>query len=417
MTLPRVKCAICWSFVFLAFGLAGAHAQDVNLSGLLQLAIYKHPTVLQAINQAKAAGFDLEAAKWGRFPTVSSDLRTDSSYVQSIARVEQPIWAAGRIEGRIQLGASNLRVAQAGVLEAEVNALTQVGGNFFDVLRLSARLISANDNVKEHTQLLGLITRRMQAQISPPADVTLAQARWQSALTEQLQTQRQLEAARLSLVQWAGPLTGPLKEPRRIDQDRSIHGDALVLLAKDVSGQRIRLLAQIESAEAQITVAKAQSFPTVVAGYQYVTSGPLAPGLGRGSTYLSLQYQPGAGLSALSGVQNAIAKKEAAELELQALDLSLESQIKTLYNDIDSLQSQLAPAEALQNDTSELVDSYLRQYQIGRKNWLDVLNALREKTQAAYNLADIRYSLQQSQVKLMLLSGQISGRKTSAIHD
>jgi adhesin transport system outer membrane protein len=132
---------------------------------------------------------------------------------------------------------------------------------------------------------------------------------------------------------------------------------------------------------------------------------------------VGLQFQPGAGLSALSGVQSAVAKKEAAEMELEALDRSLEAQTKTLYNDIDALQAQLAPAQALQADTADLIDSYLRQYQIGRKNWLDVLNALREKTQAIYNLADVRFSLQQSQIKLMLIMGQIDGIKTSAIHE
>jgi adhesin transport system outer membrane protein len=402
---------ICGVFVRPAF------AQDVTLTSLLQLAIYKHPTIIQARSQVKAAGYDLEAARWGRFPTVSSDLRSDERYVQSIARIEQPLWAGGRIDGRIELGQANLRVADASVKEAELNALQQVATSYFEVLRLMARLTAAKDSVREHTQLLGLISRRVEAQISPPADATLAQARLQQALTEQLQIQRQLDSARFSLAQWAGPISGHLKEPRRIDYERFPGHDFVLERAQKASGQRLKLQSQIESAVAQIQVSKAQGFPTVVAGHQYVIGGPLAPGLGRSSTYVGLQFQPGAGLSALSGVQSAVAKKEAAEMELEALDRSLEAQTKTLYNDIDALQAQLAPAQALQADTADLIDSYLRQYQIGRKNWLDVLNALREKTQAIYNLADVRFSLQQSQIKLMLIMGQIDGIKTSAIHE
>lgn len=399
----------------LAFGMA--HAQDVRLSNLLELAMLRHPTILQARNQAKASGFDLEAAKWGRFPTVTSDIRSDTSYVQSVAKLEQPLWTGGRIEGRIELGQANLRAAEASIQEAELNALSQVGSTFFDVLRLSKRFQTARDNVQEHQQLLELINRRVQAQISPPADLTLAQARLQQALTEQLQIQRQQESAKFSLSQWVGPIGGALTEPAHIHYQRALSDASVVEQAQKISGQRRRLQSQIESAQAQMQVAKAQGLPTVVAGYQYITAGPMALGLDRGSSYIGLQFQPGAGLSALSSIQSAISKKEAAEQELAALDRTLESQAKTLYNDIDALSAQLEPAKALQNDTTELVDSYLRQYQIGRKNWLDVLNALREKTQADYNVTDVRYGLLQSQVKLLLLTGELGGQKTTVIHE
>ena len=54
---------------------------------------------------------------------------------------------------------------------------------------------------------------------------------------------------------------------------------------------------------------------------------------------------------------------------------------------------------------------------MGRKNWLDVLNAQREKTQALYSVADTRYGLQLSKVRLMLMTGDISAEKLTALHD
>lgn len=394
-----------------------AYAQQVRLSQLLDLALTQHPSVLQARSQAQAAGFDLSAAEWGRFPAVSSELRSDSSSVQSIAKVEQPLWTGGRVTARIELGQANVRAAEASVREAELNALSQVGASFFEWLRLSARLKTAQDNVAEHQELTDLIGRRVQAQISPPADATLAQARLQQALSEQLQFQRQLETTRNTLAQWAGPLLGTPVEPGHINYRRASSDASVFEQALQASGQRQRLQATVDSAQAQIRSAKAQSMPTVVAGYQHILSGPLAGGADRGRAYVGLQFQPGAGLSALAGVQSALSRKEAAEQELQVLERSLESQVKTLYSDIEVLQAQLAPAQALQGGTSELMESYLRQYQIGRKNWLDVLNALREKSQALYNLADVRYTLAQSQVRLMLLTGERQGQKNSLIHD
>lgn len=394
-----------------------AGAQEARLTDLLELAMIQHPAILQSRSQAQAAGYDLAAAKWGRFPSVSSELRTDSTYAQSIARVEQPLWAGGRINGRVDLSEANVRSSEAAVREAELNALTQVSVSFFDVLRLSDRLRSSEDNVQEHQRLFALISRRMDANISPQADVTLAQARLQQAQTERLQILRQLESTRNNLTQWAGPIQGTPVAPSRVAYQRPASVQPVLDSVLQASAQRAKLQSQIDSAEAQIRIAKAQGLPTVVAGVQRIVSGPNPYGPDRNHSYVSLQFQPGAGLSAMSGISSAVAKKQAAENELQVLDRSLENQTRSLYSDIDVLQAQLQPAQDLLRDTSGLVDSYLRQYQIGRKNWLDVLNALREKTQARYNLADVRYTLLQSQVKMLLLNGELTGQNTTVIHE
>jgi adhesin transport system outer membrane protein len=394
-----------------------AHAQEVRLTQLLDLAKTRHPSILQARSQAQSAGFELDAAKWGKFPTVSSEVRSDSAYAQSIAKVEQPLWAGGRIEGRIELGEANLRVAEAGIRDAELNALTQVGSAFFEWLRLHSRLQTALQNVQEHQRLAQLIGRRVESEISPPADATLAEARLQQAITERLQFERQLATTFNTLVQWTGPLNGLPVAPTHIAYTRAPIGQTVVDLAFQTSGQRQKLMAQIESTQAQIRLAQAQGMPSVVAGYQYIVSGPLYTAPDRGRGYVGLQFQPGAGLSALAGIKSALAKKDAAEQELQMLERNIEFQARTLYSDIDALQAQLAPAQELVQGTSELVESYLRQYQIGRKNWLDVLNAQREKTQADYNLADVRYALRQSQIKLLLLTGELHSAQPSVIHE
>ena len=407
-----------WAMFFL-LGVASfcVRAEALRLSVLLELTMTRHPTILQARSQAQAAGFDLEAAKWGRYPSLYSDIRSDAQYAQSVARIEQPLWAGGRIDSRIQLGEANLRVAEAGIRDAEYNSLVQVGGAFCEWLRLQARLQSATNNVHEHERLVALISRRVKSEISPPADATLAEARLQQAISERLQTQRQLETIFNTLVQWAGPLSGSPVAPAAIAYRRAPAVQLVVDRVLAVSAQRMKLLAQIDSTQAQIRLAQAQGLPTVVAGYQHIVSGPLYTSPDRGRGFVGLQYQPGAGLSALAGVQSALAKRDAAEQELQALERNLEFQARSLYNDIDVLEAQLTPAQELLGGTSELVDSYLRQYQIGRKNWLDVLNALREKAQAQYNLADVRYSLLQAQTKLLLLTGELTGTQLSVIYE
>lgn len=396
---------------------ASAQTQPLRLTDLLQKAVTQHPSVFQARSQLKAQGFELDAANWGRYPVLTSEVRSDSQFAQSVAKLEQPIWAGGRIDGRIELGQANVRVGQAALQEAELNALSQVGGGFFEMLRLAARLQTSDDNVKEHQRLVDMISRRVGAQISPEADVTLAMARLQQARSEQLQMSRQLESTRNQLSQWVGPVVGLPTAPQKIAYRAVVDPQQVVDLALEYSAQRQKLQAQIAAATAQIGLARSQTMPTVVAGYQYVLSGPLFTSPDRGRAYVGLQFQPGAGLSALAGIQSAVSRQEASEQEMRVFELSLRSQVLTLYNDIENLQSQLTPAQALEAATGELMASVLRQYQIGKKNWLDVLNAQRERTQAGFNLADVRFSLLQSQLRLLILTGAVRAQNTSLIHE
>ena len=403
--------------VFAALFVQPALSADVTLGQLLESAYVKHPSVVQARSQAQAAGFEVDAARWGRYPSLSTELRSDTGTTQSIARLEQPVWNAGKISARIALTESNQRVAEAGIQEAEITALSQAATAFYEALRLRERLKNAVDNVSEHQRLLALIERRAKAEVTPQADAILAEARLQQAVSERIQINRQLETSLSTLVQWAGPLTGELRSPQRI---RFLRPTSLSLLNDQVfanSGQRKRLMSQIESAEAQIKVSQSQIYPNLVAGYQHSWRGQVPAGTDRGLAYLSLQFQSGAGLSSLSGVQAAVSRKAASQQELESLERQLTAQAATSLNELDALQAQIGPAQALEAGTAEIVDSYLRQYQVGRKNWLDVLNAQREKTQALFSLADARYGLQLAQVRLMILTGDILSQPLNNLHD
>ena len=414
--LQSIASSVCLGAIVLGGLGSPALAADFTLKQLLEIGADRHPSVLQARNQAQAAGFDVESAQWGRFPTVSSQLRSDTNLSQSLAKVEQPLWTGGKLTSRIELSEANLRAAEAGVREAEFNALTQVATAFFEALRLERRLQSATLNVTEHERLVGLIKRRSEAEISPPADTTLAQARLQQAVSERIQIKKQLDASLTTLAQWTVPLNGALKAPADIVFTRPTEG---VLLERAIahSGQRKRLLSQIESADAQINVSKAQVWPTVVAGFQHTWGGVVPAGYDRNKGYVGLEFQSGAGLSARAGVQAAVSRKEATQQELETLERNLAAQVSAGLSELDALEAQLEPSKSLLAGTTEVVESYLRQYQVGRKNWLDVLNAQREKTQALYSDADTRFGYQLSKVRLMIMTGDISAQQLTALHD
>jgi len=394
-----------------------AFANPMGLASLLKTTAEQNPSILQIRSRAQAAGFEVEAAKFGRFPSIYTDGRSQGNGYLNSTRIEQPLWTGGRITGQISLAEANEQAARAQILETEFNVLSEVSVAYFDLLRAQAKLKSAEENIQEHQRLVDLIQRRVTNEISAAADLTLAKARLQSAISEKIQIGRQLDISRQTVARLSGATVSAGIPPKKIAFSTQPRDEIYVQKANEFSAQRRRLLFQIESARQQIAVASAQAWPVLLAGYQHYWSRPLPLGYTDNKTYFSLQYQPGAGLSAISLKEAAVMQQEAARQELENLDRTLEANVRSAVADIEAFRLQEGPAKLLLTNSAEVLDSYIRQYQVGRRNWLEVLNTQREKTQAAYNLADVEYGLQASQVKLMLLTGDLHGQQLSALHD
>ncbi len=396
---------------------AAAWANPMGLATLLKTTAEQNPTILQIRSRAQAAGYEVEAAKFGRYPSISTDGRSQGNGYLNSTRIEQPLWTGGRITGQISVAEANEQAARAQILETEFNVLSEVSIAYFDLLRAQAKLKSANENIQEHQRLVDLIQRRVTNEISAAADLTLAKARLQSAISEKIQLARQLDISRQTITRLSGAQVSAAIPPKQIAFRAQPRDEIYVQKANEFSAQRRRLMFQIESARQQIQVAGSQAWPVLLAGYQHYWSKPLPFGYNDNKTYFSLQYQPGAGLSAVSRKEAAVMQEEAARQELENLDRTLEANVRSAIADIEAFRLQDGPAKELLSNSTEVLESYIRQYQVGRRNWLEVLNTQREKTQAAFNLADVEYGLLASQVKLMLLTGDVHGQQLSALND
>lgn len=168
-------------------------AGPVSLARLLEATVSVHPSVRAKQGELQAAGFDLDGANWGWFPTVSSEVQADDGSRAAAVQVQQPLWTGGRIPGQIDLATANREAASAAVIEAEQQVMLSVGVSFYEFLRQQARIEIARSNEAEHSKLLEMIRRRVRAEVSPQSDQTLAAARFQQALAERLQFERALK--------------------------------------------------------------------------------------------------------------------------------------------------------------------------------------------------------------------------------
>jgi adhesin transport system outer membrane protein len=390
-------------------------AAELGLSEALALSASQHPSVRAKQADVQAAQGDQETAKWARYPTLSTEVTTTGKRPQGAVLVQQPLWAGGKIDAQIRMAEANVGLSEAGLSETRNSLMLQAGQQFFEVLRWRQRLQVALKNETEHQKLKSLIDRRVVSQISPVADQVLANARLQQAVSERIQFNRSLQSAQLALQQLVGVPSSSLRQPRAVRwqaQDEAL----AIASAKSASAELQRLRTQQQLTQAQIDIADASVYPTLVLAHRRAL-GASEVGVDPNKTYLAVQFSPGPGLSAKSAAAAARLRMETVLQNAAATERLLEQQVSTSMADLKSIEQQLEPAQALVSATDEVVDSYLRQYQIGKKNWLDVLNAVRESSQAAYSAVDVSNNKDALQLRLMLLTGQLSAHNLAALHD
>jgi adhesin transport system outer membrane protein len=387
-----------------------ALSEDIaaSLSELLAKAVQEHPSVLQRVNESEAAELDRDAAKWQRYPTVSvSAAEASSKDVDQVSTsVQQPLWTGGRISAAISEAEAGVRVAGHSVTQAELDILVETTARFFDLVRADRNVAIADANVQEHQRLFEIIERRVDAATSPDVDEMLALARLQYAESDAAVFAGAQDSAKGVLAQLVGEWVTSVAAPE-VPEVVMMTREGLLELILDYSPSLAALDSERDRVAAQLDAAKAQVRPQLALAYDR-RFGDILPGQEQEKIFLQVEYTPGAGLSARSSIAAARARQKSADFAVEAQKRAVISQFDILWSELQASYRQLGPARRLVEATTEVVDSYLRQYTVGRKSWLDVLNAQREATQARHTLVGTETSLMSAHYRMQILLGRIN---------
>ncbi len=372
----------------------------------LTQALASHPTIQSKQNDLKAAMERLGVSSWGYWPSVSlqSTAMQDSATLPVTVRLEQPLWAGGRLDADFKLSEAKVRIAKALLVEAEQSLMVKVASAFAEILRLQLRIEAVDENVAEHERLLALIRRRAEAEISPEGDVVVAKARLQQALSDRIQLRNTLANARGDLDQLISQRSGPLQAPVRVRIDSKTL-EELLKQAEANAPMLERMAAEMVSAEADIDTAKASYYPQLSARFDRTFGNT---NQNNEQTYLALTFQPGPGLAVASSVRAATARKESAADAIEIARKELLDKVRTDWNQHQSAAADSEVLAELVTATRASYESAIRQYPIGRKSWLEVLNSQREATQARNSLADAMWSGYLAGVRVSIATGDLS---------
>jgi outer membrane protein TolC len=132
------------------------HASDnssVSLKELLE-ALQHHPSVRLSENALRVSGFNLDNAKWSKYPTFSVDgiAPVDSDKTLTF-KVEQPLWTAGRSNALIGAAKAEVSSAQVKVTESIDLLEAEVIAAYIELWRAQEKVIASNETIGELKEL------------------------------------------------------------------------------------------------------------------------------------------------------------------------------------------------------------------------------------------------------------------------
>lgn len=389
---------------------APAPTATLSLRQAVAEAVLRNPNRVRAAHDVTAAGFERDAAEWGRYPTVSVDAGAGQS-ANSVAptstlRVEQPLWAGGRIDGQIDAARAQVSAAELAELDTRRRLAEETAVAYVGWMDAAARVEIARESAAALADLLTYVRRRETEGLASLADVSIGKARYSSALAlieEQNgaleQARAQLEALTITRIERGIPVSVPAV-PDRTAADT----EAAYVASSQLVAQR---RAEVESARAQAAVRRAAMFPKVALRFEHFTypnNGGLTPP-SDSRALVVLQFSPDAGLASYSGAQAAQSRIESARAQLAADENDARLRARANWAEHMTSRRQVAELEPQVEALDTSMASFMRQFEAGRKSWLELLNTQREVVDARLALSRARTSRDQSALRLMVNTG------------
>lgn len=372
----------------------------------------KHPQIQAKRQEAAAAESGLSAAKQQRFPTlavITNRSSQEDSKTYATTRLQQPLYTGGRITAGIEQSEARIQESRASLALTRRDLMTRTALAFHEVLKGEARLKVAQKSTEAHELLLESIGRRVSSEVSPESDLMLTRSRLSQAQTEKAQVQLALDRAKDVLRELLERPTPDLLPPApRLPL--SIDLVTALSEAEGYAPEIRQLSAQEIVASADVDLQRAAALPNVFVRYENL-SNDRDRGLVREQTYLGLEFVPGAGLSVAQQIKAAESRRLAAIESRRAVEKDVRERVRSIWSDVSSLRLQVQSIRNYVDSAQAVSESFSRQFAIGRKTWVEVLNATREYLQAELSLADIEWNLKIAELRLEIETGRITPDK------
>ena len=397
---------------------SASNTHVLTLAQLMQAASDTYPMLVAARTETRAAAQDVSASERLRWPSISATVESETgnlrSYPNRAVQVDQTLWDAGRNTARINESRVLADISLVKVYLQQQDVFLQIVNAWQNMIASRERLKVADKTLQRLKDYQLQMRRRVQAEASASIDLELVDSRLLQTEVEWSTAKTGLQLALTRLAQF----TGEDDLERRVVSvsyaDTLEQTESFALSVNSTDWNQVasshpavaKARHEVKQVKERLQAKNAEAFPQVFARvYKPLNPIPNNPDIST-TAFLGLRYTPGAGFANLVEAQamntRVASTEQAVEAVMRDTRQSLENDREEFFNARSRMQALLRSVAG----SEKVLESYQRQFQAGRKSWLDLLNAVRELAQNEYALADAKAGMVAAMNRLQIRMGQ-----------
>lgn len=401
-----VRSALTLSLLFSA-----AHAQ--SLDSVIRQVLIEYPGIKAGTHGVESAKAEINRANGAYMPSLSLNASAnkikDSDADQKALVTPWLTWSVplnGRARADIQRTESAVKVADAKLQVTRDDIALQAAEAWLAVVRGQHMVQLAQQNVVEHSAILGDIQKIVAVDAGRSLDLAQAQVRLDAAQTNMTQRQAELLQAQEKLARFTPDARQTAAFGRYPELPKVVPADAQQALAAMTSPALAQAQAQYEEAQARVQSAKALHNPTLDLSLGRQHLGAIAGAKTVATATFSLPIYQGGQVDA--GVRSAVAQATAAQDTLAETELVAKERVRLAYADLASAKARLSLAAQQRTSGAKLVSGYKEQFRLARRTLLDLLNIQSEY--ASYQQAEAlaQHDVKAAEYRITAALGQLA---------
>ncbi|MCW2268786.1 Outer membrane efflux protein BepC precursor [compost metagenome] len=412
-------------FTALPFALAASFVQAQSLPEAMQKALEVHPEIQAGVNSRIAADYQLRAAKGGYLPKVDvlagygregTDSPSTGNRWETLNRGESSVrlrqmvfdgFATSSEVGRQQATVNSRAYSLLGSSERTALTVAQV---YLDVLTRREMVRLAEDNLRSHERIFDQIKLRTARGVGRLADLDQAEARLAQAQNNLITEQTNLADAKTNYLSVVGQLPEELSAPApfidllpaNLDEARQQMIESSPILRSAES--------DIAAAEQQYQAAKSSFYPRFDAELGRTADNDLDGMNGHNNEWQAMLRMS---FNLYAGGSNKADLESKSYLTNQALDIrnnalrQLNEELGLAWNALDNANAQLPIAQQYVDRSSSVRSAYQKQFSLGERTLLDLLDSENELFTAQRRLTEVKFIQVFTQYRIKATIGQL----------
>lgn len=431
--LPKIRRGLmagasCLCFIAVSAVLPVKPANALSLKEAVAVSLEANPEIGQAMANREATEFELRQAKGLYLPSVdllanagarrldnptrrALGIQDNNLYpLEATVTAKETLFDGGSRRAELSRQASRVDSASLRVLERSEYIGLQVVREYLEYLLQTKIVAESKSNLATHQQIYKNIGTGVAGGALTETDRQQARERVLNAEAELKDAQEQQESAKIRFYKLVGkPLTGATMPPSVVGALPSTLDKAIGL--GRTNNPRIHMAqADIDTADAEVNASRSKYFPEISALASARTGQDLDGVDGRTSEatgQIVAKWNLYRGGIDQANEQEQIRRASEKRLYLHQIDREVEQAVRESWDRREKQESLSKTLREQANENARLVVSYQKQFQVGQRSLLDVLDAQNTRFNVNVRADTAQYAAIFAEYRLLAATGQL----------